>query len=117
MSRRHTPGSSQSPAGQRGSSEDWSASRPDSCVRGSTWENQADKAIKDDLKAFDKMRSLSDGDKQRLKQRIEPLLETQRDFLRSDAAVEAIANRVTWHGPGVFVLCDRMILMSVYAYP
>jgi hypothetical protein len=64
--------------------------------RGATWEHEADEAIKEGLEAFGEMRSLSDVDKQRLKPRIEELLKTQRDFLRSEAAVEAIANRVTW---------------------
>jgi hypothetical protein len=64
--------------------------------RGATWDHKADKEIRDDLKLFDKMRSLPDADKQRLKRRIEELLDSQRGFLRSAAAVEAIANRVTW---------------------
>jgi hypothetical protein len=64
--------------------------------RGVTWDNKADKQIKDDLRAFGGMRSLSDVDKQRLKPRIKPLLQSQREFLRSEAAVRAIANRVTW---------------------
>jgi hypothetical protein len=64
--------------------------------RGITWEHKADKEIKDDLKASSEMRSLSDVDKQRLKPRIKELLETQRSFLRTEAAVKAIANRVTW---------------------
>jgi hypothetical protein len=64
--------------------------------RGVTWEHKANKEIRDDLKAFDEMRSLSAADKQRLKPRINELLETQRPFLRSEAAVQAIANWVTW---------------------
>ena len=64
--------------------------------RGVTWDNKADMQIKDDLSAFDEMRSLSVVDKQRLKPRIEPLLQSQREFLRSEAAVRAIAKRVTW---------------------
>ena len=41
------------------------------------------------------MRSLPYADKQRLKPRIEKLLDSRREFLRSGAAVEAISNRVT----------------------
>jgi hypothetical protein len=48
------------------------------------------------IKAFGEVRSLSDVDRQRLKPRIEPLLMTYRPFLRSEAAVEAITNRVMW---------------------
>lgn len=64
--------------------------------RGATWDHKADGAIKDDLKAFGEMRSMSDVDKQRLKPRIEELLQTHKPFLRSEAAVKAIADRVTW---------------------
>jgi hypothetical protein len=64
--------------------------------RGATWEHKANKQIRDDLKAFSEMRLLPDVDKRRLKPRIKDLLETQRSFLRSEAAVRAIANRVTW---------------------
>jgi hypothetical protein len=64
--------------------------------RGVTWEHKADEVIKAGLGVFDEMHSLSDVDKQRLKPRIEELLQTQRYFLRSGAAVEAIAKRLTW---------------------
>ena len=65
-------------------------------VRGTTWEHKAEMEIEDDLTAFTEMRSLSEVGKQRLRPRIEPLLRSQRDCLRSQAAIEAIANRVTW---------------------
>jgi hypothetical protein len=52
--------------------------------------------IKNDLKAFDEMRLLPHADKRRLKPTIKELLDSRRNFLRSEAAVKAIANRVTW---------------------
>ncbi len=64
--------------------------------RGATWEREADKEIVDDLKKFLELRSLSDVGKQQLIPRIASLLRTRRRFLRSEKAVEAIANRVTW---------------------
>ncbi len=64
--------------------------------RGTTWDDKADTAINNQLKAFGKLRSLSDADKRRLKPRIEALLRTQHPCLRSTAAVEEIANRITW---------------------
>jgi hypothetical protein len=73
--------------------------------RGATWDDRAVKQIEDDLGAFRKMRERLDVDMQGLEPRIEPLLESQRDILRSEAAIKAIANRVTW------VLCICVIVV------
>ncbi len=63
---------------------------------GTTWDDRTDKQITDDLRTFRRICSLPDVDMQGLEPRIEPLLDSQREFLRSEAAVKAVANRVTW---------------------
>jgi hypothetical protein len=73
--------------------------------RGATWDDRADKQITDDLSAFSKICSRPHVDMQGLEPRIEPLLKSQRDFLRSEAAIKAMANRVTW------VLCICAIVV------
>src|SRR5690242_8515833 len=63
--------------------------------RGTTWDRTAAESVKEGLDVLGGLPSQSDAGKQSLDQRIEDLLRTRRPFLRSEAAVKAIGNRVT----------------------
>jgi hypothetical protein len=72
---------------------------------GKTWDKRAEEAIGEHLELFHETPWLSEVDKQRLTPRIEELLKTERNFLRSERAVEAVANRLT----AILCLCAVIV--------